>query len=60
MAAKSATAIPAAKLARFEKLIAPTGDLRLRLPADERDAFTSRACAERLGTKKGGRRALEK
>jgi hypothetical protein len=64
-AAKSASAIPAAKLARYDALIAtdpraerkgatipytsangkmftylsPTGDLRLRLPADERDAF---------------------
>lgn len=124
MAAKASSAIPAAKLTRYEKLIAtdpsierkgatipytsangkmftylsPTGDLRLRLPADERDAFIkkyrtklatsngvvmkefvavppalfartaelkpylriSRAYAERLGTKKGGKRAPEK
>ena len=65
MAPKASSAIPAAKLARYDKLIAtdptierkgatvpytsangkmftylsPTGDLRLRLPADERDAF---------------------
>ena len=65
MPAKTAKAIPAAKLALYEKLIAtdptverkgatipytsangkmftylsPTGDLRLRLPADERVAF---------------------
>lgn len=124
VAAKASSAIPAAKLTRYEKLIAtdpsierkgatipytsangkmftylsPTGDLRLRLPADERDAFIkkyrtklatsngvvmkefvavppalfartaelkpylriSRAYAERLGTKKGGKRAPEK
>lgn len=121
--AKATSAIPAAKLARYDKLIAtdpsierkgvtipytsvngkmftylsPTGDLRLRLPQDERDAFIkkyrtklavsngvvmkdfvavppgllartaelkpylgiSRAYAERLGTKKGGTRALK-
>ena len=124
MAAKAAGAIPAAKLALYDALIAtdpsakrkgatipytsangkmftylsPTGDLRLRLPADKRDAFIkkyrttlatsngvvmkefvavppalfarttelkpylriSRAYAERLGTKKGGKRALKK